>query len=189
MKSLKSANGMFHGYIGSSINVTHWNTKELVIAENMFRVFDGILPAPNVTLWNMGNVQTVKRMFQQTTIFQDLDISTWDTGNVVDMDFFLYGCNYTSPNFSNWNLQNVTHCKGVINTYYRDHVAWLINPATDYDAILVAFEQNSNATCNWGILVDTYAQAINANVATGEGFIARYTLIPRGWTIADGGFQ
>jgi surface protein len=62
----------------------------------------------NVSLWNTSNVTDMGAMFLSASNFNQ-DISSWDVSNVTYMSFMFYGADAFNQDIGNWNVSNVTY--------------------------------------------------------------------------------
>ena len=87
-KNLENINGMFSSCVGfTNVNLSNWNTRKLIKARGTF----------------------------SATNFKTLDISNWDTSNVVDMSFFVaYNRNLTTIN-GVLDFKSCTDYNGIFN--------------------------------------------------------------------------
>ena len=75
----------------------------------MKRMFRGAYFAnPDVSLWNVSNVENMQEMFYETDLNQDL--KQWDVEKVKNMEKMFYSAKYFNQDLSNWNVDNVDSC-------------------------------------------------------------------------------
>ncbi len=64
--------------------------------------------------WNTSNVISMQAMFYQCSGLVELNIKNWDTNNVTDMSFMFLRCNnLTWLDLGGWNTSNVTNMEGM----------------------------------------------------------------------------
>ena len=91
------------------IDVTDW---DLSSAENMYSMFwncDVLKTIDGCENWNTGSVTTMKAMFESSHSLKDVDVSTWDTGNVKDMSHMFRSHGIEELDVSNWDVSNVVY--------------------------------------------------------------------------------
>ncbi|TDW08418.1 LPXTG-motif cell wall-anchored protein/uncharacterized repeat protein (TIGR02543 family) [Breznakia blatticola] len=70
----------------------------------------GKLTLIDVSNWDTENVIDMSAMFQGCDSLTNLDVSKWNTKNVTDMSAMFQGCNsLTNLDVSKWNTKNVTN--------------------------------------------------------------------------------
>ena len=63
----------------------------------------------NISSWDVGNVTNMDSMFRGLVSFNQ-DLSSWDVGNVTNMDYMFYRAAEFNSDLSSWNVDNVTEC-------------------------------------------------------------------------------
>ena len=64
----------------------------------------------DVSNWDTSNVIDMYYMFYNCNSLKTLDVSKWDTSNVTNMHNMFYGCNsLTTLDVSKWDTSNVTN--------------------------------------------------------------------------------
>jgi surface protein len=61
----------------------------------------------NITSWNTGNVTNMSTMFRNNKVFNQA-IGTWNVGNVTNMNAMFSGATAFNQPIGNWNVGNVT---------------------------------------------------------------------------------
>jgi surface protein len=83
---------------------------------SMFSGSDSIIPTTindvNITKWNTSNVVDMGGMFLYATAF-DQNISTWDTSKVTNMRNMFNGAYVFKQNIGNWNTSNVVDMRSM----------------------------------------------------------------------------
>ena len=78
----------------------------------MLGMFNGCSSLQSLDLsgWNTANVIDMGRMFSGCSSLQSLDLSGWNTANVIDMDHMFSGCSsFQSLDLSSWNTAKVKY--------------------------------------------------------------------------------
>jgi surface protein len=111
-------------------------------------------------------------MFEGCTLFNQ-DLSSWDTSNVINLNFLLQNCPAFDQDLSSWNISSLTQATN-----------FLINgqlSTANYDALLIGWEagpHNNNVSFHAG----------SSTYSAGAATTARTTLDDDdSWTFTDGG--
>ncbi|GGD02976.1 BspA family leucine-rich repeat surface protein [Enterococcus wangshanyuanii] len=86
-------------------------TGEVILPSNSTGLFDGMSNLEEISgtyFFNTSNVTQMRFMFRNTSNLTSLDVSNWDTSNVVDMFGMFDAVKVTELNVSNWNTSKVT---------------------------------------------------------------------------------
>ena len=103
---VKNMEGMFQYLNLTKLDLSPLDTSNV---ENMSYMFNSIIVEDGLDLSSLktGNVKTMKSMFKGTE-FTSLDLSKFDTKNVIDMSEMFYDCqNLTELNVKGFNTSNV----------------------------------------------------------------------------------
>ena len=66
----------------------------------------------DISSWNVGNVTNMSFMFYGCENF-NCDISEWDVRKVTNMNAMFYGCENFYCNLNNWDVSNVDNMNGI----------------------------------------------------------------------------
>ena len=104
-KPIVSMSEMFNGSKATYIDVSNYNTKNVI---NMYRMFDWVESAEIVGLENFdtSNVTNMGEMFYRVSTAK-LDVSSFDTSNVTNM-YGMFAYNSYNLDLTNFNTGNVT---------------------------------------------------------------------------------
>lgn len=86
--------------------VTEWSGEFVNIKlnlPNLVKVPEFLLPT----------ITSMEEMFQNATIFNDVNVRQWDTKNVTNMDKAFFGASAFNIDISKWNTSNVTSMSGI----------------------------------------------------------------------------
>ena len=135
VQSVTDMNAMFQNAVSFNSSVPV-NTSSV---SNMGYMFSGAInfTGLNVVDMNVGNVTDMSYMFSGATLF-DGDISTWDTGKVINMSHLFEGTSSILNKISNLNISSVTDMSSMFagNTVFNQDLAnWAtyINGVTNMD--------------------------------------------------------
>ena len=157
--SMQYASFMFNGYAGGPLTLSNLNTGQLIIALAMFQGYDSA--EVNLSNIDTSNLVNAESMFQFTSNFPNLDISSWNTGNLENIKNMFFGCKDIKPVYTFWDLSSITSCDYTIQSS-NFLVTRGISLSTDYDAILNSFDTNTTSLiCNWGT-AGGFRQPINS---------------------------
>lgn len=106
-KNLQSISAMFQQAGIKTIDVSGWQTSNLVDASYAFS--NTMLTAIDLSAWNTSKISAMSGMFQGCGSLTTIDVADWETGSVIDMSNMFYDCRIlASLNLSNWDTKNVT---------------------------------------------------------------------------------
>jgi len=113
---------------------------------------------------NVSEITDMSHLFRNLKVIQDLDLSSWDTSNVTNVEAMFFHSNYNHPlnfdtsnvidmscmfssspfnqNISDWVIQDTEENQDVIE--YRDEC---IKIRKEREAIDASVENNSTSTC------------------------------------------
>lgn len=92
-------------------DLKYWDTSHVTNFDFMFRKaksFDG----KGLRFWNVGNAETMRGMFQETTEFDD-NIAFWDLRNVIDLSKNFLNAEKFSQPIGFWDVSNVETAFGM----------------------------------------------------------------------------
>ena len=92
-------------------DLKYWDTSHVTNFDFMFRKaksFDG----KGLRFWNVGNAETMRGMFQETTEFDD-NIAFWDLRNVIDLSKIFLNAEKFSQPIGFWDVSNVETAFGM----------------------------------------------------------------------------
>lgn len=92
-------------------DLKYWDTSHVTNFDFMFRKaksFDG----KGLRFWNVGNAETMRGMFQETTEFDD-NIAFWDLRNVIDLSKKNFNAEKFSQPIGFWDVSNVETAFGM----------------------------------------------------------------------------
>ena len=128
---------------------------------------------PDTSGWNTSSVTDMSHMFSLTDSANP-DVSGWDVSNVTDMEGMFSDATSAEPDVSQWDFSSVTNMTSIFGG--------ISLPTENYSAMLnriVATSSKSNVALSVGDSV----------YYNGRAILARKTLVGRGWTISDQGFD
>ena len=90
-----------------TLDVSSWDTSEVTNMAGMFDMAQGLKTITGIGNFNTSKVTDMKQMFSYCPV-NELDLSSWDTSNVRDMEgMFEDTYNITSLDLSSWDTSNV----------------------------------------------------------------------------------
>ena len=129
---------MFYGCSQrTSLDVTHFNTENVVHMENMF-INCSSLASLDVTHFNTENVANMGSMFDGCSSLTSLDVTNFNTANVLVMNYMFSGCSsLTSLDVTNFNTANVlamsdmfSGCSSLtsldVTNFNTENVVWIM---------------------------------------------------------------
>ncbi len=110
--------GMFGG-ISPSLEYLDLSVLDVSNVTDMSGMFGSSdIQKVNLTGWNTSNVITMERMFEDADSLMELDLSTWDVSSVTNMsEMFAYCDSLTSVNISGWDTSDVTDMAHMFNSH------------------------------------------------------------------------
>lgn len=126
---------------------------------------------PDITTWNTANVVDLAATFLGASTFNQ-DISSWNTSNVIRFSSMFRNASAFSQNLGSWNISNVTDMSSMFTGTNLS--------TSNYSRILHAWAQTSNRQSNVALDAQnsSYYSTVNSN---------RNILLNAGWTIHDAG--
>ncbi len=117
-------------------SMSYWDVSKV---ENMAHLFDGAKHAGglNLSSWNVGNVKDMNYMFANIT-YLDTDITGWNVSNVENMSGMFLGSNYFDQNISGWDVSNVKDMSYLFyNTrrFNQDITGWDVSKVENMDGM------------------------------------------------------
>ena len=191
----------------TTLDVSSWDVSSVGSMMNMFRDCTS-LTSLDVSSWDVSSVGNVSVMFYGCSSLTALDVSSWNVGSITNMSFMFYNCSsLTTLDVSSWDVSSVTNmsymfqnCTSLVGldpqdwdinqvTIFTDFATGVTISTVNYDALLVKWEANLQATYPNGV---GYTPTININFGNSQyssaADAARTSLITNfGWTITDGG--
>ena len=52
------------------------------------------LESIDVSTWDVGNVEDMNGMFEDCVFLKTIDVSNWNVSNVENIDYMFYGCKF-----------------------------------------------------------------------------------------------
>lgn len=122
--------GLFQGCGIETIDISSWNTSAVIDMIYMFNgctsltsvdmssldfsavidmsfMFNGCTSLTSVGVtsgWDLSNVKSIKALFQNCPLLTGIDVTNWNTGNIIDMGFAFWGNeSLSSLDVSKWN--------------------------------------------------------------------------------------
>lgn len=92
----------------ANLNLTNWDTSNVTTMKSMFEECKSLSSESMKTIekLKMNNVTNIYGMFEYCENL-DLDLTNWDTSNVIDMGCMFYRCKNSRINMRNLNTVNV----------------------------------------------------------------------------------
>lgn len=119
---------------------------------NLENAFYGAYSLTSVAGGNVSHVTDMAGMFRDTSSLASADFSTWNTGNVTDMNYMFSGAMSIDPDTSSWNTAKVTDMAGMFysnSSANPDTTNWnTVNVTTMNNMFSSATLANPN-TSNW----------------------------------------
>jgi len=118
----------------------------------------------------------VKNMFNGADSF-NADISTWDTSNVVEMNFSFVGTSSFNQDISSWRIDSLTDATSMLDNSGMS--------TSNYDALLQSWDTQAGNKGVTGVQLGASGVTFTGGSAAAT---ARDSLInDHNWTINDGG--
>ena len=94
-KNIIRTSNMFsgNGYIESIVFCKDFNTEKVIDMNSMFAGLINLKKIEGLNNFNTGKVTNMTMMFNLAKSLSELDLSSFNTDNVKDLDLFLNGCN------------------------------------------------------------------------------------------------
>ena len=145
------------------------NFIEVTITNRMFRFCYNA--NPDVSNWDMSNVNNMERMFQQAESATP-NVSQWNTSSLVNMDDMFENAEIANPNCRDWDVSNVTQASQAFN---------LCNISTEN--LTAIYENWSQQTLQNNVTFGAgNARFFESGQASKDILVNTYN-----WTITDGG--
>ena len=185
-KSISDMAYMFRNCSGAAFNpdVSNWDVSNVENMAHMFGYCSGAAFNPDVSNWDVSNVTDMRYMFRYCSgAAFNPDVSNWDVSNVTDMAYMFRSCSGAS--FNGNGIKNWKLKSGVnsvnMNSFMTDAK---VQAATWLDEILLA----------WAALIDDSTNPLPSNITITLPTIQPYTgsvsgaaltaLVAHGWTIS-----
>lgn len=94
------------------------NNIDVSAVTNMSNVFDSMGFRGDISQWDVSNVKTFRRMFNECTKF-DCDISNWNTKNAVDMSEMFRRCHKFNQPIGKWDVNNAKDMSAMFYNCYN----------------------------------------------------------------------
>ena len=185
------------GFFGcSNLNVTA-SDAPTISATNLQETFKGcaaLTSIGNADGWNTSSVTSMYHMLKDTTNFNQ-DISSWDTGEVTNMEAMFHSSGF-NQDINSWDVAKVTNMSYIFaatSAFDQDISDWNFTAVTEFANFLLS--NTAFSTTNYNALLvqieDSNSQTDKAfhggdAIPTGAGDTARAALVTRSWTITDG---
>ncbi len=91
-----------------TIDVSSFDTSKVTNMSEMFAWCQGLTSIEGLENWDTSNVTNMKQMFYCCDSLTSLDLSSFDLGNVTDMEYFLDGASYLEQIIAPKNLNGNT---------------------------------------------------------------------------------
>lgn len=114
--NVRSVYHMFAGcYTVTEINLTWKNTQNITNIEQLFYKCKALTTIVGLDTLDTTNVTTMKQTFDLCSAITSLDLSTWNTQKVTDMQFMFSNCNVLEVIYvgDDWSTEQVTLSKGM----------------------------------------------------------------------------
>jgi surface protein len=145
------------------------NFIEVTITNRMFRFCYNA--NPDVSNWDMSNVNDMQRMFQQAKSATP-NVSQWNTSSLVDMDDMFERAEIANPNCRDWDVSNVRHASQAFN---------LCNISTEN--LTAIYENWSQLNLQQNVSFSAGNTKYNSSGQAGRDILVN----TYNWTITDGG--
>ncbi len=96
-----------------------WDTSNVINMSYMFNsgsLIESLIPIKN---WNIANVKYMYGMFYGCNTLTEIDLSNWNTSNVLNMSTMFECANVTSINLKNWDTSNVEDMSYMFNSMFE----------------------------------------------------------------------
>lgn len=167
---VKDMSAMFSGTPFNQ-NIGSWNVAKV---ENMLNMF-GEAPMfnQNIGAWDVSQVKDMRRMFFEAITFNQ-DIGGWDVSGVnMTMNNMFNGAVSFDQDLGNWDISTVR--------FFDDMFKGVTLSTANYDSILIGWDSLSREP---GSVRFTAGQSQFC-----LGINARTSLLAKGWTIEDAGYN
>lgn len=140
---------------GSRINLNWIDVSKVHIMDYMLSSFNDHITFPtfdfDVSLWDMSNVTSCKKMFMGSTF--NGDISKWNVSKVTNMEYMFASSTFNSD-ISNWDVSNVREFNGMFsnNEIFNQSIGnWNVASAKYMESMFYnAYSFNQNIS-NWDV--------------------------------------
>lgn len=130
------------------------NMVGITATTSMFQSCSSLSFIPGASTWDMSSVVDMSSMFYLCVLFNESEITSWDTSNVTNMSYMLAAANTTSPAVFNqdiggWDVSSVTDMSYMFynNTSFDQNVGnWDTNSVTTMEGMFY----NSSSFDNGG---------------------------------------
>ncbi|WP_299212137.1 BspA family leucine-rich repeat surface protein [uncultured Aquimarina sp.] len=132
--------------------------------------------------WDVSNVQNMSYLFANTPL--NKDISSWNTGKVIDMSGMFFNTANFDQNLEGWDISNVTNMQSMFNNSRLS--------TTNYDATLVGWATDISGVAGDGmddVPIGVTFDAGSSTYCFAEDARNILTNTPYNWTITDGGLS
>jgi len=185
----------FANCIAFNTNINDWDVSNVTDMRGMFNEAHAFNQPLNN--WDVSNVTDMRGMFNEAHAFNQ-PLNNWDVSNVTDMSA-MFGVAYAfNQPLISWNTSNVTNMFYMFaySAFDQDIGAWNISNVTDMRYMFtsghLSDENYKNLLAGWYSQNVRYGVVFDAGSAQYGGYYASYhrqTLINKGWTITDGGWD
>ncbi|NAS14351.1 BspA family leucine-rich repeat surface protein [Poritiphilus flavus] len=126
-----SMEGAFRGC--GNLNITATDAPDLSAVSSLKEMFDSAGINQDLSSWNVGNVTDMNNMFSNAQSFNQ-PLSNWDVGNVTDMGGMFSNANSFNQDISNWNVGNVRDMSNMFSdgfAFNQPLSSWNVAKVTD----------------------------------------------------------
>ena len=132
-----------------------WNVSQVTDMNNLFS-FTSIgslatqYTGANISSWDVGNVQNMENMFRAAAAFNG-DIGGWDMSNVTNSAFMFLQASSFNQDIGNWDTSSVVDMQGMFSSassFNQDISSWNTSNVTNMESMFFNTSFNQNIG-NW----------------------------------------
>ncbi len=147
----RSMKQMFNDcYYFNSPSVLEWDTSYIV---NMQETFASSVIDQPIGGWNVSNVTTMRRMFQNCPQFNH-PLGTWNLVNLLDASYMFLGCTTFDQPLQTWNVSSVTNMEGMFSqcrVFNRSLHTWDVSSVTSMKQMFFGCEGFNQPLDTWDV--------------------------------------
>ena len=116
VSSIEDMYGMFRDCTNLTfVNITGWDTSNVTDMGGMFRGCTKLKEIRGISDLNVNNVERFSELFYNCTSLESVDLSSWNTGNAIELHGMFKGCNLDV--FTGIETLNVSSAKDLNNIF------------------------------------------------------------------------
>ena len=96
--------------------LSNWDVSNVTSMNCMFYCCEQLQDISALANWDVHNVKDMCGMFYVCHRLQNITaLSNWDTSNVTNMSYMFFGCNSLWPDYTKFDVSNVTEYENFMN--------------------------------------------------------------------------